>query len=86
MYLCRKAKPFCRRYGNADTRGIRRSTAAVAAGLNTTCLGSPFSSRPWITPFRDMVKARKKKKRSETNTNPNEVWTRRGRDFNRQRV
>jgi hypothetical protein len=62
-------------------RVIRRSTAAAAAWLNTAYLGSPFSSRPWITPFRDMVKARKKKKRSETNTNPNDVWTRRGRDF-----
>jgi hypothetical protein len=43
-------------------------------------IGLPLSSRPCVTPLRDMVKA-EKKKRSETNTNTDEVWTRRGREF-----
>ena len=55
-------------------------TADSAAGDSTGWIGLPLSSRPCVTPLRDMVKA-EKKKRSETNTNTDEVWTRRGREF-----
>ena len=80
MYLPRWNKPTITSSGFFSNRRSRFVTAVSAVCDSTGWIGLPLSSRPCVTPLRDMVKA-EKKKRSETNTNTDEVWTRRGREF-----